>query len=144
MNTRGARILITDPGTARIYEEYVDPTDTSMGLPGMAGAVQAMKETLPPIVRRTPRQRMESMLQKVLPDMLRAYQTTGKAEWPTSLQKVLNDEAERLHDPSLAQPGGVEQVIRQGKALTQYLAETGARQQSAQDSKKVALDWSGH
>lgn len=140
-------ILIVDKARGKIWEEQVDPTDYSMGelVPGMAQAVQAMKETLPPVVRRDPRARYEAMLNRILPDMLRAYELTGEMpRWPDSLEAVLHYLAERDHDPTLEQTGGVEQVIRQGKAFVRYLAEQGARQQSAQDSKKVTLDWSGH
>lgn len=144
MDTRGARVLITDVGESRIWQEYVDPGDVSMGLPGMAGAVQAMKDTLPNRPRRTPRERMESMLQRVLPQMLAAYKETGKAEWPRSMQNVLDEIAKRDHDPTIAHAGDVEQVIRQGKALTRWLSETGARQQSLADYKQVTVEWAGH
>jgi hypothetical protein len=144
MDPRGARILITDKAQGRIWEEYVDPRDTSMGLPGMAQAVEAMRQTLPAHPRRTPRQRYESMLNKVLPDMLRMYRETGAARWPRSVQVVLDYLAEREHDPTLAQPGGVEQVIRQGKALVRYTSERSLNEQTERDRKKVTLDWSGH
>lgn len=144
MNTRGARVLITDQNKGRIWEEYVDPRDVSMGLPGMAQAVAAMKETLPPIVRRNPRERFRSMLDKVLPQMLEQYRATGRCRWPASVQRTLTEISLAQNDPTLTDEGGVEQVIRQGKALTQWLSETGERQQAAQDSRKVTLDWSGH
>jgi hypothetical protein len=143
MNARGAQILIVDPA-GRIFEEYVDPRDISMGLPGMAQAVQAMKETLPVVTRRTPRERLEAMIRRVMPDMLEMYRVTGKAEWPSSVREVLHYLAERDNDPSLEVAGGVADVIHQGKALMGWIAETGGRQQAAQDYKKVTLDWAGH
>ena len=159
MNARGARLLITDVAQEKIWAEQ-----TSVPYPMLTGikeiddrawdafeaetapiAYQAMRETLEPVVRRTPRERYEAMLNRVLPDMLKAYRENGQMpEWPRSLQAVLEHVAARDHDPTLIERGGVEQVIRQGKALVSYLVETGARQQAAQDYKKVALDYPGH
>src|SRR5215470_17460259 len=100
MDSRGAQILIVDKAQERIWEETVDPRDESMGLPGMAQAVEAMRQTLPVRPRRTHRQRFESMFDKVLPDMLRMYRVAGRAAWPTSAREALRYLADRDHDPS--------------------------------------------
>ena len=151
MNPYGA--LIVDPGQTRVWTprpdmpqvRYTERDGTTYIAPDTGALADELLSTVEATPRRTPRERYQSMLNKVLPDMLRAYHDYGQMpEWPRSLQAVLAYIAERDHDPTLTTMGGVDQVIRQGKALVAYLSETGARQQAEADSKMVTLNWSGH
>jgi hypothetical protein len=103
---------------------------------------QALVDTTPQVVRRTPLQRTDSLTEKVLTDAMAFFRLNGR--WPKSAIDTLRTIAERDHDPSLTTDGGVEQFIRQGKALARYLAETGERKQAEQDSKRVVRNWAGH
>lgn len=144
MNPRGARVLITSTPDQKIWAEDVDPRDMSMGLPGMAQAVAAMRETLPPVVRRTPRERHRAFMEKVVKEAVQSYRVTGRIEWPASALVAIKHQAAKEHDPTLLQDGGVEQIIRQGKALARYVTEQTVNRQKENDLKKVTLDWSGH
>ena len=84
------------------------------------------------------------MMQRVVRQAVESYRYTGRAQWPQSVQRVLEDRAKIEHDPTLLNEGGVEQVIRQGKALARHLTETGVQKQRESDMKKVTLDWAGH
>lgn len=136
MNTSGARVLITDSTQGRVWEEYVrDPEEDADTV------YQAMKDTLDPVVRRTPKARYEAMLKRILEDAITSYSKTGRASWPASVQRVFQELA--VDDPTILNEGGIEQVIRQGKALARHVVETGENQQRAQDRKRTTLGWSG-
>lgn len=149
MNEIGA-VLITDLAAGRVWEaekdlpltEYTDPDGTRFLAPDEEAVFADMRSSLDPIVRRSPRERLEATLRPIVEAALTAYRLTGKVIWPASAQRVLDELAR--DDPSLLKGGGAEQVIRQGTALARYIAETGLRQQKEQDRKKVTLDWSGH
>lgn len=135
-----SRVLITDMAQGRIWAENVrDPEEAQEQV------FQAMRDTLSPVVRRTPAERLRATMEPLVADALAAYKATGHIAWPRSAELALADIATLIHDPTItSDQGGAEQVIRQGKALARYIAEMGDRQQAALDSKKVTLDWAGH
>ena len=147
MNKVG-RVLITDPGTGRIWEAEPDlPTQRydDVVAPEMEAVFEDMRSTLDPVRRRTPKERLQATMQPIVEQALASYKATGKIIWPRSAELALGEIARLTHDPSLVKDtGGVEQVIKQGQALARYIADTGVRQQAAQDYKKVTLDWAGH
>lgn len=138
MNPRGARVLITG-GEERIYEEHVADLETAD-----EQVYQAMRDTVPLPKRRTPEQRLQATMQPMVEQAVTSYTQTGRIRWPRSAEVALAEIARLNNDPTLLQDGGVEQVIRQGKALARWIVERGEQQQKAQDRKKVTLDWAGH
>jgi hypothetical protein len=145
VNSQGA-VLIVDPGQGRIWEAEKDiPLERfgSFRAPSMDGVFEDMKSTLPPVIRRSPRQRMESMMQRIVEQAVTSYRITGKAQWPKSTLDTLGEIARKNNDPQLLKEGGIEQVIYQGKALARHLAEEGENRQKAQDSKRTTRNWSG-
>lgn len=106
---------------------------------------EELRSTLPPVERRDPRQRLESMILRISEDWLAAYRETGRGHLPRSVEVVLGHLAERDHDPRLrTEARSVEDYMYQATAFARYLADTGVRQQAEQDGRKVTLDWAGH
>lgn len=90
---------------------------------------------LPPIIRRSARERYRALVRQLFAEGQKSYALFGYPVWPKSLQDELKVLGWKEGNPDLQ--GQVE-------ALARKYIEEGARIQKAKDSKKVALDWHGH
>lgn len=106
--------------------------------------VARMQEALPPVVRRTPKERYRATLNRVALDALNTYRVTGRIAWPKSAWDELKVLAWKTGDPHLTDLGGEDQLRRQIEALTRHVVETGEMQQKENDQRKSVLDWAGH
>lgn len=149
---RTGRLLISDMAEGRVWEaekslalaRYRNRDGSTFVAPTQEAVFEDMRSTLPPVIRRSPQERLRATMQPIVEQALTAYKATGHITWPRSAERALADIARLKNDPTLLNDGGVDQVIRQGIALAQHIAETGEMQQKAQDHKKVTLDWAGH
>ena len=104
--------------------------------PSPAGHLVAkLNEGLPAVVRRTPRQRYDVLLQRLVQDGLKSYKAFGRVEWPKSIQDELRVLGWKDGDPNF---------WGQAEALARKFIEEGANIQRAKDQRKVTLDWHGH
>ena len=90
---------------------------------------------LPPIIRRTPRERFLVLLLRLRAEAEKSVKLHGRVIWPASLQAELTAMGWREGNPDL--PGQVE-------ALARRMFEKAAHQQADSDQAKVARDWHGH
>lgn len=97
--------------------------------------VRRMHEGLPPIIRRTPRERYKVLIDRLVADGLKSYRAYGYPVWPKSVQDDLKALGWKEGDPRL-----YEQV----EALARKYIEEGAQKQRAKDARKSTLDWHGH
>ena len=119
-------MLITDMGQGRIWEEYVSGPLNSAET--HEKVYQAMRETSIPLKRPDPREHLESTMNHIVSQALASYKATGRVRWPQSVERALGEIARDTNDPSLlSDQGGVEQVIKQGRAFARYITETGAK-----------------
>lgn len=109
-----------------------------------AEQVAQMQAKLPTMVRREPKARYRSMLERISADALRSYRATGQINWPKSMWDELKVLAWKNADPGLTDLGGEEQLRRQIQALTRHIVETGEMKQKEKNAKKVVLDYHGH
>ena len=140
MNLRGAMII--DGVQRRTWL-------TDAAAEDMEAVFEEMKETLPKIRRRTPKQRMESMwktqYKSTVQGLLKELRLNGYATWPKSVRDQLIELSKRDHDPRLAKDmRSVEDVLYQSQAFNRWLTETGENEQKARDRKQVILGWHGH
>ena len=106
--------------------------------------VARMQANLPAIVRREPKARYRSMLERISEEALRNYRATGHIHWPQSAWDELKTVAWKTGDPHLTDLGGEEQLRKQIEALTRHIVETGEMKQKEKNRKKVVLDYHGH
>lgn len=96
---------------------------------------RVLEADLPPIIRRTPRERYLALLQRLRTEAEKSVQLHGRVIWPASLQAELTALGWRAGNPDLA--GQVE-------ALARRMFEKAAHQQADSDRSKVTRDWHGH
>ena len=96
--------------------------------------VDQMHEGLPDPVRRTPRERYESLVWRLTATARETKQMYGRVVWPTSVQKVLTEIG--------VKPTADERT--QVYALAKHYILKAENQQRRKDSKKTVLDWHGH
>jgi hypothetical protein len=113
-------------GQGRIWEEYVSgPLDSGEA---QEKVYQAMRETVTPLAKPDPRKHLEATMQHIVSQALASYKATGRVRWPQSVERALGEIARSTNDPSLlSDQGGVEQVIKQGRAFARYITETGPK-----------------
>ena len=97
--------------------------------------VRQLKENLPPMPRREPRERYRVLIQKLVQDALPSYRRLGYPVWPYSVQQELKALGWKEGDPKLW-----EQV----ESLARYYIERGARMQKEQDDRQTSIGWHGH
>lgn len=88
---------------------------------------------LPAPVRRTPTQRYEALVQKLL-RLGRDCTVNGVVMWPTSLQNILDINGVKKDGD----------LFVQVRALAKHFILKSENQQRAKDRKKSVLDWHGH
>lgn len=107
-----------EPNTAAVPQEMVDQ----------------MHEGLPPVIRRTPTERYESLVRRLTETARETKQMYGRVVWPTSVQRVLTEIG--------VKPSADERT--QVYALAKHYILKAENQQRRKDSKKTVLDWHGH
>jgi hypothetical protein len=92
---------------------------------------------------RTPRERMEPLVQNLLDQAAKSKAAFGYVAWPKSIAEEIKALGWKLGDPDLLKKTENAEV----EAIRTYagwlMVET-AQKQREQDRKKVTLDWSGH
>ena len=99
---------------------------------------------LPPIVRRTPRQKYESLVQQLADYAIQSLRATGKVHWPQSILLELKKLGWMDGDPRLDNLGTLEGAMKQIEDLAHKWTPEFANKQRAKDAKRTTLDWSGH
>ena len=105
--------------------------------------IDEMKAELPPIRRRTPQQRYDELVERLLAEMRRAKTFLGRAAVPASIaaqiEHVARTEGPRdlLKRIERAEPEAV-------KIYAGFLMRDAAAKQKEKDRHKSALDWGGH
>lgn len=125
-HTQASLVGRTGSGKQR-WRELPAPTEEQMRA--------ELSADLPPVVRRTARERYLVLLNRLAEEAKKSYQQFGYVKWPDSLQNELKILGWRAGDPDLA--GQVE-------ALARRMFEKAHHQQAESDRHKVALDWHGH
>lgn len=97
--------------------------------------VQRMQEALPPVIRRTPRERLRVLVERLVHDARRSQQTFGYVKWPKSIEDEL-----RLIGWKEGEPLLLERI----EQLAGRFMEKAAHQQRESDQRKVVKDWHGH
>ncbi len=100
-----------------------------------AGMEQRMFTGLPAEIRRTARQRYAELLKRLYSDATLHFYKDGEIRWPKSIRDEIAVIGIAQGKPNLAD---------QVETLARHFLVKGARQQQAQDQKKIALDWHGH
>ncbi len=98
-------------------------------------AVQAMKDSLPAIVRREARERFAAMMIPLYRDASQRFYKDGRIEWPQSIKDEVGIIGAAQGNMTLVQQ--VEEVLRR-------FVVKGAREQQAQDARHITSDWHGH
>ncbi len=93
------------------------------------------EDGLPPIVRRTARQRYEVLVNRLLEVGRMSQAKAGYPVWPESMQRVLDNQGYARTNTDLH---------GQVYALAKHYIVKSENQQRAKDRKKVVLDWHGH
>jgi hypothetical protein len=94
---------------------------------------ESLTAGLPAPVRRTPTQRYEALVKRLL-KMGRENTVNGTVMWPASLQKILDLQGVKKDGDLLVQV----------RALAKHFILKSENQQRAKDRKKSVLDWHGH
>ncbi len=102
-------------GSARVNEHLIRKENTR--IPGM---IRSLEDRLPPIIRRTPRERFLSLSRTLLAEGMRTHRVLGYPVWPRSVQDELRAMGWKEGNPDLA--GQVE-------ALARRYIERGSRRQ---------------
>jgi hypothetical protein len=97
--------------------------------------VDQMHAGLPPLIRRTPNQRYEALVQRLLVMGRQSVGALGYPVWPPSIQAVLTSYGIKEGDTDLH---------KQVYALAKHFIVRAENQQRSKDRKKVVLDWHGH
>lgn len=109
-----------------------------------ARLIAQLESGLPIVRRRTDQERFRALFNRLAETALASYRRVGRVEWPTSIQRELQELAWKTGDPKLNDFGGLDHVYKQVEALTRHYTVKGANQQKEKDDKKTALDWHGH
>jgi hypothetical protein len=96
--------------------------------------VDRMMSGLPEPVRRTPVERYESLVRRLIETARATHIMFGHLKWPASVQRVLDDLGVK-HTASER-----DQIV----ALAKHYISKAENQQRHKDKKKVVLDWHGH
>jgi hypothetical protein len=110
-------------------------------IPGM---VAELFRDLPPVLRRTPRQRYESLVAQLAEFAHASIRTTGQIHWPASIERELKVLGWKDGDPRLESIGTLEGAKRQIEDLARKFTPEYANKLKEKDQKKVTLDHSGH
>jgi len=121
-----------DPGDGARWNREHRPNQTYR-VPD--SVVAKMHEGLPPVIRRTPRQRYKVLVDRLVQDGLKSYKAVGYPVWPKSIQDELKTLGWKEGDPRL-----YEQV----EALATKMIVAGENKQREKDARKVTRDWHGH
>ena len=98
---------------------------------------------LPPIQRRSARQRYQALVKGLLEEMQRVKAVLGRVELPHSIREQVARVAWMEGDPTL--PSRIEQAEPEAVEIyAAFLMREAASKQKEKDQKKVALDWHGH
>ncbi len=100
-----------------------------------ASVVQRMHANLPAEIRRTAREKFQELVARMYRDAERQFKVNGKVQWPASIEKEL---------AVLGKAKGNEHLVAQVERLASHMLVKGAREQQAQDSKRVTRGWHGH
>ena len=100
-------------------------------------------EGIPPIQRRSARQRYQALVQSLLAEMQRVKAVLGRVELPASIREQVARAAWMEGDPTL--PSRIERAEPEAVEIyAAFLMRDVAAKQKEKDQKKVALDWHGH
>lgn len=97
--------------------------------------VRRMQSSLPPTIRRTPRERLRVLVERLVTDARRSQATFGYVRWPKSIEAELKLIGWKEGEPLL---------LERIEALAARFMEKAAHQQRISDQRKSALDWHGH
>jgi hypothetical protein len=97
--------------------------------------VEQMQAGLPPMIRRTSRERYQVLIDRLVADGLRSYRIHGYPVWPKSIADELRIAGWKEGDPDLW--GQVE-------ALAKRFIVKAEHKQKESDRHKVVSDWHSH
>jgi hypothetical protein len=101
-----------------------------------AEAVQAMKDSLPAIVRKSANEKYQQLCQNLFRDAMKFFKGgDGQIVWPESVLREMD---------VLAKGMGKDTLVRQTQEIARRFIVKAAREQQAQDAKSVTRGWSGH
>jgi len=97
--------------------------------------VQRMHAGLPPVIRRTARERYKVLIDRLVADGMKTYRAYGYPVWPKSVQDDLKALGWKEGDP---------RFYDQVEALARKYIEEGANKQREKDAKVTSREWHGH
>jgi hypothetical protein len=132
--------------SARRGTQGFEPRDPRIPVP--EHIVRQARESLPPLRRRTPAERLKAMTDVLIEDAIHAYKATGT---PVIAQSVVEDicrvaalEGWGFMTPEKVRRMTLDQIrpLLEAKAKRDFTAAGWKQQES--DRRKVVLDWHGH
>jgi hypothetical protein len=106
--------------------------------------IQQLYEGLPPMIRRTPRARYESLVGQLTEFALDSIRATGQVHWPKSIENELKALGWKDGDPRLDRIGTLDGAKRQIEDLAHKYITDYSNKQREKDRHKTALDYHGH
>lgn len=97
--------------------------------------VQRMQQDLPPVIRRTPRERLRVLVERLVHDARMFKGGDGLIHWPKSIEAELKLIGWKEGEPFL--------LDRIEELAGRFLVKA-ANQQRESDQRKVVKDWHGH
>lgn len=126
-------------GKLRVNQELIRRENAQI-----PATIDKLFQGLPAVVRRTPRQRYESLVAQLGEYAYASIRKTGQIHWPASIERELRILGWKDGDPRLNSIGTLEGAKRQIEDLAHKFTPEYANKLKEKDRKKVALDHSGH